>query len=162
MTDTTAAPDGGGGEFEVVTVTPVTAGNWRAVADLDVRDEQRAFVASVLHYLALCAYDGGPWHPLAVYRGATVVGFVMEGVDTGDDSYWVGGLLIDAASQGRGFGRATVRAMIERARAGSHLSVGLSFHPDNTVARRLYVNLGFIETGEVEGDERVGRLSLEA
>jgi len=162
VTNGAAGPDAVGGGSAAVTVTPVTAENWRAVADLDVRDEQRAFVASVHHYLALCAYDGGPWHPLAVYQGATVVGFVMEAVDPDDGSYWVGGLVIDSASQGRGFGRATMQAMIERARAGSHPSVGLSFHPDNAVARRLYANLGFIETGEVDGDEGVGRLSLEA
>lgn len=146
----------------VVTVTPVTAGNWRDVADLDVRDEQRAFVASVHHYLALCAYDDGPWNPLAVSCGETVVGFVMEAVDTTDASYWIGGLVIGAPAQGRGFGRATMQTMIRRARAGSHPAAGLTYHPDNTVARQLYSDLGFVDTGEMDGHEVVARLSLEA
>jgi diamine N-acetyltransferase len=34
----------------------------------------------------------------------------------------------------------------------------LSYEPDNTVARRLYASLGFIETGEQEGHELVARL----
>jgi len=143
-----------------VTLTPVGAGNWRAVADLDVRDEQRAFVAPVTRYLAMCAYDGGPWQPLAVETGGLVVGFAMEAVDPADDSYWIGGLVIDAASQGRGFGRATVEAMIVRARAGLRPAVALSYHPNNNAARRLYASLGFVETGEAEGDEVVGRLPL--
>ncbi len=145
-----------------VTLAPVGAGNWRAVADLDVRDEQRAFVASVTRYLAMCAYGGGPWQPLAVESGGVVVGFAMEAVDPVDNSYWIGGLVIDAASQGRGVGRATVEAMIARARAGLRPSVALSYHPSNNAARRLYAGLGFVETGEVEGDEVVGRLLLRA
>jgi diamine N-acetyltransferase len=145
-----------------VTLTPVGARNWRAVADLDVRDEQRAFVAPVTRYLAMCAYDGGPWRPLAVESGGLVVGFAMEAVDPADDSYWIGGLVIDAASQGRGFGRATVEAMIVRARAGLRPSVALSYHPNNNAARRLYASLGFLETGEADGDEVVGRLMLRA
>ncbi len=84
----------------------------------------------------------------------------MEAVDPADNSYWIGGLVIDAAAQGRGFGRATVEAMIARAHASSRSSVALSYHPANGVARRLYASLGFVETGEAEGDEVVGRLLL--
>ena len=91
-----------------VTLTRVGAGNWRAVADLDVRDEQRAFVAPVTRYLAMCVYDGGSWQPLAVESGGAVVGFAMEAVDPADDSYWIGGLVIDAASQGRAGGYASM------------------------------------------------------
>jgi len=161
LTDKAAkAADAGQGGSAAVTVTPVTAENWRLVADLDVRDEQRAFVAPVTYYLALCAYDQGPWQPLVVYGGAIVVGFVMEAVDASDGSYWIGGVVIDSGSQGRGFGRATMEVMIARARAASRPSVGLSYHPDNTVARQLYASLGFVETGEVDGHEGVSRLSL--
>jgi diamine N-acetyltransferase len=160
VTENAATADSGQVGSAVVTVTPVAAENWRLVADLDVRDEQRAFVAPVTYYLALCAYDGGPWQPLVVNGGSIVVGFVMEAVDPSDGSYWIGGVVIDSASQGRGFGRATMKTMIARARAASRPSVGLSYHPDNSVARQLYASLGFVETGEVDGDERVSRLSL--
>ena len=117
-------------------------------------------MAPVTYYLALCAYDGGPWRPLAVYGRSIVVGFVMEAVDPGDGSYWIGGVVIDSTSQDRGYGRATMEAMIARARSASCPSVGLSYHPDNSAARRLHASLGFIETGEVNGDEGVSRLSL--
>jgi diamine N-acetyltransferase len=143
-----------------VTLARVTAVNWRPLAALEVTEAQRAFVAPVTYYLTLCAYDEGPWQPLGVYAGSAAVGFVMEGVDPSDGSYWIGGLLIDRGAQGRGLGRATVEAMIERGRAASHPSIALSCHPDNLPARRLYVGLGFVETGEVEGEERVSRRSL--
>ena len=35
--------------------------------------------------------------------------------------------------------------------------VALSYEPENTVARRLYASLGFVETGEQEEDELVAR-----
>ena len=143
-----------------VTVTDVTPDNWRFVAELDVLDEQRAFVAPVTRYLALCAYSGGPWRPLAVHADGDVVGFAMEAVDPADDSYWIGGLVVDAASQGRGIGRATVEALVRRARSGSRPSAALSYDPANVVARRLYASLGFIETGETDGTELVARLAL--
>jgi aminoglycoside 6'-N-acetyltransferase len=144
----------------VVTLTDVDAGTWRAVAELDVRDDQRAFVAPVTRYLAMCAYDAGPWHPLAVSVEGDVVGFVMEAVDPEDGSYWIGGLLVDSAWQGRGIGRATVAALVARARRASRPSAALSFEPANVVARRLYASLGFVETGETDGTELVARLAL--
>ncbi len=149
------------GRVAVVTVTDVTSDNWRSVAELDVHDEQRAFVAPVTRYLAMCAYDAGPWRPLAVQAEGGVVGFAMEAVDPADDSYWIGGLVVDAASQGRGIGRATVEALVGRARSGSRPSVALSYDPANTVARGLYASLGFTETGETDGAELVARLALQ-
>jgi diamine N-acetyltransferase len=160
LTDEATKAHPGQGGSAAVTVSSVTVENWRLVADLQVGDEQRAFVAPVTYYLALCAYDEGPWRPLVVCEGSAVVGFVMEAVDRSDGSYWIGGLVIDVTSQGRGLGRATMEAMMARARAASHRSIGLSYHPDNTAARRLYASLGFVETGEVDGHEGVGRLSL--
>ncbi|MEK8107552.1 GNAT family N-acetyltransferase [Micromonospora sp. M12] len=50
------------------------------------------------------------WTSLAVYADETVVGHVMWGVDD-DGSHWIGGMLIDAAEQNRGVGRATVQTL---------------------------------------------------
>ena len=45
--------------YAEVTLREVDAGNWRACAMLEVREEQRGFVQPVTHYLALCHYGGG-------------------------------------------------------------------------------------------------------
>jgi diamine N-acetyltransferase len=143
-----------------VEVVPVTADNWREVAELQVRGDQRDFVAPVTRYLALCAYDDGPWHPVALRDDGRTVGFAMEAVDPADGSYWIGGLVVDAAQQGRGVGRAAVSALLARARARGCPSAALSYEPANVVARRLYASLGFVETGEAEGEELVARIAL--
>jgi diamine N-acetyltransferase len=132
--------------------------NWRACADLEVTPEQRDFVSPVARYLCVCHY-GEVWHPLAVYAGAEVVGFAMWAVDPGDQSGWIGGLVIDQARQRRGYGRATVEALLRRLRETDGCdSCALSYSPKNTVARALYASLGFVETGEQEDDELVARL----
>jgi hypothetical protein len=65
-------------------------------------------VVPVPYYLALCAYDEGPWRPIAVRVADEVVSFVMWGVDSTDGGYWIGGLIIDRRHQRRGYGRAAV------------------------------------------------------
>lgn len=143
-----------------VVLEEVEAGNWRACAALEVEDEQREFVAPVAYYLALCAYGGSPWRPLAVRARDEVVGFVMWGRDPADGSFWIGGLVIDRRHQRRGYGREVVRQLLDRAAAGGYRSAALSYDPRNAVARALYTGLGFEETGEVEDSETVARRPL--
>jgi diamine N-acetyltransferase len=138
----------------------VSAENWRDCADLEVAEDQRAFVAPVTRYLCLCHY-GGLWRPLAISAGGAVVGFVMWAVDPGDRSGWIGGLVIGREHQRRGYGRAAVLALLERLRREQGCtSAALSHSPDNLAARALYASLGFAETGEREDDELVARLRL--
>jgi diamine N-acetyltransferase len=141
-----------------VSLVPVDATNWRSVAALAVTPQQGRFVAAPTHYLALCAYED-VWHPLAVTTpDGTVVGFLMWGIDDEDGSCWLGGILVDAAHQGRGYGRAAVReALSVLGERTSAPSFALSYDPDNSVARGLYASLGFVETGEVDDEEVVAR-----
>jgi diamine N-acetyltransferase len=142
-----------------VTLRPVDAGSWRDVARLTVATGQERFVAFPTYYLALCAY-GDVWKPMSVNVAGTdeVVGFLMWGIDDADGSCWLGGVLVDAAHQGRGVGRAAIvealRALRPRDRGAGF---ALAYHPDNTVARSLYASVGFVETGEVDDDEVVAR-----
>jgi diamine N-acetyltransferase len=143
-----------------VGLEPVTEANWRDCAALSVNPEQTAFVAPVTYYLCMCAY-GSVWRPLAITRDGKVVGFCIWGVDDEDGSRWIGGLVIDAAVQRTGVGRAAVTALIKRFEAEPGCTgVALSYEPENLGARRLYASLGFVETGETESDgaEVVARL----
>lgn len=143
------------GEIEV---RPIDQGNFRDALDLEVTAEQSAWVASTARYLALCAY-GGLWHPLGLYADGSMVGFAMWAHDTDEGSHWIGGFLIDRARQRRGLGRVAMPAVMEYLRqAQGATQFALSYAPGNAVARRLYASLGFVETGEAEGDELVARL----
>lgn len=143
-----------------VELREVTAANWRACAAIQARPDQSEFVNPVSYYLCLCHY-GQLWQPLAVLQGADVVGFVMWARDPDDGSHWIGGVTVDAGRQGTGLGRALITALVEwlRTEQGA-TSLALSYLPANTVARKLYASVGFTETGEMEDDELVARLTL--
>ena len=93
----------------VVTLHPINRDNWREVTKLKVNNSQREFVAEPSYYLALCSY-GEDWHPLAIYLGEQVIGFLMWAVNSTDGSCWLGGILIDQGYQQRGYGRRAIQA----------------------------------------------------
>ena len=139
----------------------VTAENWRAVIRIGPREDQRRFVASVAYYLNLCHY-GEVWQPAAFYEDGEPIGFAMWGYDAEDDSFWIGGLVIDAEHQGKGLGRTAMKVLLDHlGRQPGYREAALSYEPENTVARRLYASLGFVETGERADDELVARLPAE-
>jgi diamine N-acetyltransferase len=139
-----------------ITLHEITDTNWRDVAMIAPRDEQRAWVAPLAAYYLLLSSREGLWHSLAIQSDGRVVGHVMWAVDDVDGSYWIGGLMIAGSEQGRGYGRAAMAAIMHRIRA-DHLTaiLKLSYHPDNSGAAALYGRLGFQSTGEKEGDEVV-------
>ncbi len=139
-------------------LTDVTPDNWRDVADIAPRDDQRDFVpALAARYLLLGTLEG-TWHNLGAFEGDTAVAHVMHAVDPEDGSRWIGGLVVDAAHQGRGVGRRVVELVLDRLRAEPG-PVRMSYHPDNEASRVLFTRLGFVETGERVDDERVMELS---
>lgn len=141
-----------------IRVVPVNQDNWRAVAGLEVKKAQQTFVASPSYYLALCCH-GGVWQPLAFTLEDQVVGFCMWGIDEKDSSCWLGGILIDANHQGKGYGKQAVKATIDMLnRTLSYIAFALSYKPANVLAKRVYESVGFVETGEHEDDEVVARL----
>lgn len=141
-----------------ITLIPVTVDNWRHVAALQVSPEQQEFVAEPAYYLCLCHY-GGLWQPLAVQLGQEIIGYLQWAVDDHDGSCWLGGIIIDSHQQGKGYGKLAVQAAIKQlSREHGFNHFALSYQPDNTRARKLYLSLGFSETSETEGDEVVARL----
>ncbi|SCL24501.1 GNAT family N-acetyltransferase [Micromonospora inyonensis] len=143
-----------------VTLRDVDDENWRAVADIAPRDDQRAYVAALAARYLLLSTRENVWTSLAVCADDTVVGHVMWGVDDEDGAYWLGGMLIDAAEQGRGLGRAVLRTVTAWLAAQPECRViRLSYHPENTAARRLYESAGFTPTDAAEGDEVVAEFT---
>lgn len=144
-----------------VVLDEITDENWRAVADVAPADDQRRFVAALGARYLLLSLRAGVWNSLAVRADATVVGHVMWAYDDEGGAHWIGGMIVDAAEQGRGVGRAAVRALIGRLAAlPGCREIRLSYHPDNAPAGRLYAGLGFVPTGEFEDDEVVAALAL--
>lgn len=71
--------------------------------------------------------------------------------------------MIDERYQGRGLGRKGLEAVLAFIRTfpcGKADRVWLSYEPENEKARRLYQSFGFVETGEMDGNEFIAALEL--
>lgn len=140
-----------------VRLVDVDADNWRAVVAVEVTPAQAAFVMPVANYLCLCHY-GGVWHPCAIVADEVVAGHVMWGYDADEGATWLGGFVIDESRQREGIGRAAVHAFIDEFTSDDgSVHVALSYEPSNEIARALYLDIGFEETGETVEDEIVAR-----
>ena len=70
-------------------------------------------------------------------------------------------LMVDDQHQKRGYGRFGMEKMLEVFGADERIKhVGISYEPHNEVARKLYANLGFMETGEIVDEEMLALLRI--
>ena len=152
-------------------VRPVTKDNWRELSKLKVRDDQTHFVASNVQSIAESQFgyddpDDGHWdmHPFGIYDDdGAPVGFLMYGYNFAAPKMqaFIIRLMVDENQQGKGFGRFGMNWMLERFRQEEQIKdVAISYEPDNEVGRKLYASLGFVETGEMLGDEVLAVLRL--
>jgi len=121
----------------------VASGNWPAEDALELaRTETRTLLPDGArtkdHYLytardaATGEHAGVLWINIRAKAGK-VEAFIYD-------------IVINEDRRGRGYGRATMLACVERARELGAQSIGLHVFGDNTVARGLYRSLGFVET----------------
>jgi diamine N-acetyltransferase len=69
--------------------------------------------------------------------------------------------MVDKNHQGKGYGKFAMQTMLEIFRAEERIQeVGISYEPHNEVARKLYASFGFVEPGEMVGDEVLAVLRL--
>lgn len=143
-----------------VALRPVDENNYRSVIALDVGPGQERFVARNVNSIAESKVY--PYLiPAAVYSDDELVGFALYGRDPETGKYWIVRLMVDAAHQGKGYGRAAVLALIEEIQALPECGeIYLSLVPGNEAAEGLYQSVGFERTGEIEDGEIVMRYVL--
>lgn len=146
-----------------VRLAVVTADNWRAVAGLRLAAGQKDLVASNLYSIAESKFDPTA-RPRAIYAGKRVVGFLMYDVSRTrgkSGKAFIYRFMIDAAHQGKGYGRAALQAALDEIRAIPRIKkVAISYMPDNPVAGPFYKSFGFAEVGEDEDGEMIAELKL--
>ncbi len=133
----------------------ITPQNFRECINLKVSDAQEKFVAANLMSIAQAKIYPTA-NPFAVYAGDEMVGFAMYGYDTDEERFYLVRLMIDAEHQGKGYGKAATRRVIERMKQIEDCrAIFLSFVPENTGAERLYQSVGFERTGEISEDGEI-------
>ena len=127
-----------------LSLRPVTAENWDAVAHLEVHEDQRHFVASNSYSLAQAAYESG-YMPVAIYDDETLVGFAMYTSEPWQGEFGIVRMMIDQRHQGKGYGRQAILALNAALRQlPGCTSIILNVVKENTRAWHLYQSLGFV------------------
>ncbi len=144
-----------------ITLKPVTEDNFTACIKLNVKDDQKSFVAPNLYSIAQGhMYPGTQMR--GIYADDTLVGFVMWTWDNdkAPPEMWIWRLMIGGEFQGKGYGRAAMEHVITLLKIEGVTALFLSYEPHNTGGAAFYAKLGFEETGRVEDGELVVRLDL--
>ena len=155
----------------MVKLVPVDRQNAAEILHLQVKEEQRAFVASNGQSLAeaeTALAAGGRAFPFGIYAGEQAVGFLMVGFGTDEEwidppavahgNYSLWRLMIDEGYQHRGYGAAALQLALDWMRTlpcGPAEYCWVSYVPHNKGARELYKRFGFCETGEMTGGESI-------
>jgi GNAT superfamily N-acetyltransferase len=152
----------------VVTLREITDDNRDAVLALRVAPEQERFVGSVQGALEDAAeYPlAKPWYR-AAYAGDDPVGFVMLSWNVQPQPpdivgpWFLWKVIIDRRYQGHGYGAEAVRQVAELVRAEGATELLTSYVPEDGGPAGFYQRLGFVPTGELDGNgEVIVRLAL--
>jgi diamine N-acetyltransferase len=154
-----------------ITLNEITDENSEAILALRLAPGQERFVSSVQESLAeAAAYpQARPWYRAVVASDEPdgPVGFVMISWNAEPQPpeiigpWFLWKLLIDERHQGRGYGRAVVRKIAEMVSAEGATELLTSFVPEDGGPAGFYQRLGFVPTGEVDGNgEVIVRLGL--
>ena len=153
-----------------LSVQPVTKDNWRELAKLKVREDQSNFVASNVYSIAESQFgfdhpENGHWDmvPYGIYDGDIPVGFLMVGYNFSHPRTqgFIIRLMVDQQYQHKGYGKFGMHWILDHYRQDERIQrIGISYEPDNDVARKLYASLGFVETGEIDYGEVVAELQV--
>lgn len=130
-----------------VELREVTAETVRAICCLDVRDEQRAYVAPVAVSMAQAHFEPSAIFR-AVYTGDRLVGFVLWRNDGQPETASLWRFMIDKTHQKKGYGRAALSLAFAELK-----SLGFSVLKTSVVLGQhsplgFYLAIGFVEIKE--------------
>ena len=138
--------------------------NRKQCFSLKVASGQMQYIASNEASWKTAEENGKVARPFAIYCDGKMVGFTMfafdEEYEDPEDRYWLWRFMIDESLQGKGYGTAALREIIQYFREHGANNIRLSTKETNTRALSLYRKAGFRDTGEMNGEEIVLQLDL--
>ena len=149
----------------MVTLREITSSNYNECLALQVRDDQKKFVAPNVKSLAEAWVFHAVARPFAIYNDDTMVGFLMVDIDPNlvgsNDLCFLWRFMIDAKYQGRGYGKAAMHEVINYVKTNFNpKTFETSTVPGNDAAEMLYRSFGFLPNGRYDGGEKVLVLNM--
>lgn len=122
---------------------------WDCMA-LTIGESQEGFVADNKQSLVEAAYEEGLC-PLGVYQDETMVGFVLYDYDPELPGWSMSRFMIGKQFQNHGYGKQAAEEFLTYFKEKHHAErLYISVSLENTVARKMYASLGFMEVKEIE------------
>lgn len=146
---------GKGQEAAPVELVEVGEDNFPAICALRVREDQRGFLDSAVGILARgYVYRDRRARVFGIASEGTLVGVLLvKDMDEEPACYDLQQFMIDARSQGRGFGTAALRKLLALlAQERKYDCVEVCVRNTDAPALHVYEKVGFADTGYVDGD----------
>lgn len=135
-----------------ISLRNIDRSNYEAVCDLDLTEEQEAFVACNMWSLVESHFNEG-YTCRAIYCGDLPVGFFMW-VQESPVKVSIWRFMVDKNHQNCGIGRVALSLALGEIKATPGIEeIEICYNPENPVAQGFYSAFGFCETGMDEDGE---------
>ena len=147
-----------------IELRPITEENMQECFALKVAEDQAQYIATNEESWNAALENVDVARPFAIYCDGEMVGFTMfafdEEYEDPDDRYWLWRFMIDESLQGKGYGTAALKVIIEYFKNHGANNIRLSTKETNTNALSMYCKAGFRDTGEMNDEEIVLKLDF--
>lgn len=148
----------------MINLRKITEENFIDAFNLKLALGQERFVSHPIRSLAQAYVYREQCQPFGIYKGDTMVGYVMVIYDYDIPEYDIWHMMIDESNQRRGYGSLALDQVLDYIKSkpfGDSNRVTLTCNRDNIQALNLYKSKGFKETGAVDEDEIELSLTLQ-
>ena len=133
----------------MINLREITSKNLKSIIDLNVKEDQKDYVASNSVSIAQGHYSKSAWFK-GIFNDDRPVGFVMLDLIEEENKCFLWRFMIDRKYQGKGFGKIALTQVIDFVRSlNLYTYIATSYVPAKNGAGGFYKNFGFIESEEI-------------
>ena len=133
----------------MINLKEITSKNLKSIIDLNVKDDQKDYVASNSVSIAQGHYSNSAWFK-GIFNDNRPVGFVMLDLIEEEYKCFLWRFMIDHKYQGKGFGKIALTQVIDFVRSlNLYTYIATSYVPAENGAGGFYKNFGFIDSEEI-------------
>ena len=133
----------------MINLREITSKNLKSIIDLNVKEDQKDYVALNSVSIAQGHYSKSAWFK-GIFNDDRPVGFVMLDLIEEENKCFLWRFMIDCKYQGKGFGKIALTQVIDFVRSlNLYNYIATSYVPAENSAGGFYKSFGFIESEEI-------------